>query len=239
MRSKVLGSIFEQRLVNWTGLATKFDTHTNPLSSTQVSADIEGMFLQVGVIPKHQPSLCFLWREEKELPTLSKIQIPRSYFEEQVESLELHMFGDSSQDVFSAVVFLRGKVSTATGYTTELVFVFEKARVAPMKALTIPKLELQASLLAARLRKEIESALTVRVDNTFMWTDSTTVLQWLHSLEKQPVFVTNRVAEILELTTVDEWNYVKSSDNPADAGTREVSANSLRDSPWLKGPSFL
>ena len=149
------------------------------------------------------------------------------------------MFGDSSQDVFSAVAFLRGKVATTTGYTTELVFVFGKARVASMKALTIPKLELQASLLAARLRKENENALTVRVDNIFMWTDSTTVLQWLHSLEKQPVFVTNRVAEILELTTADEWNYVKSSENPADAGTRGVSANSLRDSPWLKGPSFL
>ena len=108
-----------------------------------------------------------------------------------------------------------------------------------MKALTIPKLELQALLLAARLRKEIENALTVRVDNTFMWTDSSTVLQWLLSLEKQPVFVTNRVAEILELTTMDDWNYVKSSENPADAGTRGRSANSLRDSPWLEGPSFL
>ena len=175
----------------------------------------------------------------KQLPTLSEIQIPRSYFEERVESLELHMFGDSFQDVFRAVAFLRGKISTATGYTTELAFVFGKARVAPMKALSIPKLELQASLLAARLRKEIENALTIRVDNFLMWTDSTTVLQWLHSLEKQPVFVTNRVSEILELTTADEWNYVKSIDNPGDAGTRGLSANSLRDSPWLKGPSFL
>ena len=175
----------------------------------------------------------------KELPTSSEIQIPRSYFEERVDSLELHMFGESSQVVFSAVAFLRGKVATTTGHTTELAFVFGKARMAPMKALTIPKLELQASLLAARLRKEIENALTVRIDNTFMWTDSTTVLQWLHSLEKQPVFVTNRVAEILEQTTVDEWNYVKSCDNPADAGTRGLSANSLRESPWLKGPSFL
>ena len=149
------------------------------------------------------------------------------------------MFGDSSQDVFSAVAFLRGKVATTTGHTTELAFVFGKARVAPMKALTIPKLELQTSLLAARLPKEIENALTVRIDNTFMWTDSTTVLRWLHSIEKQLVFVTNRVAELLELTTVDEWNYVKSCDNPADAGTRGLSANSLRESLWLKGPSFL
>ena len=104
----------------------------------------------------------------KELPTLGEIQISRCYFEERVDSLELHMFGDSSQDVFSAVAFLRGKVATTTGHTTELAFVFGKARVAPMKALTIPKLELQASLLAAQLRKE--NALTVRTENTFMWT---------------------------------------------------------------------
>ena len=130
------------------------------------------------------------------------------------------MFGDSSQDFFSAVAFLRGKVATTTGHTTELAFISGKARVAPMKAVTFLKLELQASLLAVRLRKEIENALTIRIDNTFMWTDSTTVLQLLHSLEKQPVFVANRVAEILELTTVNEWNHVKSCDNPADAGTR-------------------
>ena len=115
----------------------------------------------------------------KELPTLSELQIPRSYFEERVETLELHIFGHSSQDFFSAIAFLRGKRATTTGYATELAFVFAKARAAPMKALTIPKLEIQASLLAARLRKEIENALTVRVDNTFLWTDSTTVLQWL------------------------------------------------------------
>ena len=99
------------------------------------------------------------WSEE--LTTLGEVEIPRSYFEGCVESMELHMFGDSSQDVFSAVAFLRGKVTAANRTSTELAFVFRKARVAPMKALTIPKLELQASLLAARLRKEIQNALTI------------------------------------------------------------------------------
>ena len=108
-----------------------------------------------------------------------------------------------------------------------------------MKALTIPKLELQASLLAARLRKEVQKALTLDISKTFMWTDSTTVLQWLHSIEKQPVFVANRVAEILELSTTDEWHYVQSSDNPADAGTRGLSASALKNSNWLNGPEFL
>ena len=178
------------------------------------------------------------WSEE--LPGLSDIVIPRAYFQGKVETLELHLFGDSSQDVFSAVAFLRAKVVKKENQEqTQLAFVFGKARVAPMKALTIPKLELQASLLAARLRKEVEKALTLEVSKTFMWSDSTTVLQWIHSLDKQPVFVANHVAEILDLTTTDEWNYVKSSENPADAGTRGLSAKTLLDSSWLKGPEFL
>ena len=78
------------------------------------------------------------------------------------------MFGDSSQDVFSAVAFLRGKVNTGIGCSTDIAFVFGQARVAPMKALTIPKLELQAALLAARLRNEAQRALFLQIDRTFM-----------------------------------------------------------------------
>ena len=166
----------------------------------------------------------------KELQILREIQIPRRYFEEQVESLELHMFSDSSQDVY-------GRLSTRKSCHLDWLhhrinFVFEKARVLPMKPLTNPNLELQALLLATRLRNIIQNALKVRVGNTFMWTDSTPVLPRLHSIEKQSLFVTNRVAEILDLLTVEEWNFVKSNDNPADARTRGLSANSLRDSPW-------
>ena len=53
------------------------------------------------------------------------------------------MFGDSSQDMFSAVTFLRGQVTTDNSTNIELAFVFGKARVRPMKALTNPYLELQ------------------------------------------------------------------------------------------------
>ena len=59
-----------------------------------------------------------------------------------------------------------------------------KARVAPMKALSIPKLELQAALLATRLKDDILTALTVCINHAYMWTDSTTVLQWLNFTEK-------------------------------------------------------
>ena len=117
----------------------------------------------------------------KVLKSLSEIQIPRSYSEEQDESLELHMFGDSSQDVFSAVAFLRGNLAIANGYTTELAFVYGRARVATTKALTVPKLNLQALLLAARLRKEIENALPVRIEHLLVdgHYDSTSVAPFI------------------------------------------------------------
>ena len=174
-----------------------------------------------------------------ELPKLAEITIPRSYFSGNFKHLELHMFGDISQEIFSAVAFLRAQVNTSSGPKTELAFVLGKARVAPMKVMKIPKLELQAALLAARLKHDICRALTVHVNKVYMWTDSTTVLQWLNSTSKQPIFVANRVYEILELTSVDEWNHVASSDNPADAGTRGMSAEVLQSSSWVRGPDFL
>ena len=108
-----------------------------------------------------------------------------------------------------------------------------------MKILTVSTLELQAAPLAARLSNEIYSVLTTAVEKTYLWTDSTTVLQWLNSLDKQPIFVANRVSELLELTTADQWKYNATSDNPADAGTRSFSADALKVSSWFNGPELL
>ena len=175
-----------------------------------------------------------------DLPKFENNKIPRSYFSGPFDNIELRMFGNSSQDIFSAVAFLRARVKTPTGQErTELAFVLGKARWAPMKVMTVPKLELQAALLAARLKREITQALTVTVNLVFMWTDSTTVLQWINSNEKQPIFVANGVCEILEYTRVDQWNHVATKDNPADAGTRGMSAEILQLSSWVKGPNFL
>ena len=64
-------------------------------------------------------------------------------------------------------------------------------------------------------------------------------MQWLNSTEKLPVFVANRVGEILESTTTDEWHHVLSGDNPADTGARGISSEALKDSSWVIGPSIV
>ena len=171
------------------------------------------------------------------LPLLGQLTIPRCYFTEPVDQTELHMFGDSSQDVFCAVGFLL--MLQSNSHKTQTSFIFGKARVAPMKALSKPKLKLQAALPATRLKYDILKALTVNINQVYMWTDKTTVLQWLNSGDKLSVFVANRVGEILESTSIDEWHHVLSGDNPADSGTRAISLEVLKDSSWLTGPSIL
>ena len=116
---------------------------------------------------------------------------------------------------------------------------FGKARVAPMKALSIPKLELQAALLPARLKELICKAPTFEISSIFVWTDSTTVLQWLQSTQRQPAFIAHHVGEILDNTTSDQWNYVPMSNNPADSGTRGLSTHDLNSNHWICGPPFL
>ena len=172
-------------------------------------------------LPKDTVDRFFAWCVE--LPQLAKITIPRKYFSEPFQQFELHMFGDSLQDVFSAVGFLRAQETCTSGeIKTDLAFVLRMARVASIKVMTVPKLELQAALLAARLNREICRALTATVDKVFMWTKTTIVLQCIKSINKHPIFIANCLSEFPENTSVDQWNHVATCDNPEDAGMRGI-----------------
>ena len=174
-------------------------------------------------VPKGTADRFLAWCVE--LPQLARITIPRCYFSGKFQNLEFRIIADSSRDVFNAVGFLRAH-PTSVKITTELAFVLGKARVAPMKVMTVPNLELQAALLAARLKREICRALAVTVDKVFLWT----VLQWINSTNKHPIFTANRVSENLKNTSVDQWDHVANCDNPADACTRGMSAEVLQSS---------
>ena len=154
-----------------------------------------------------------------------------------MDRIELHMFGDWSQDVSCSVGFLRARLISSL--KTEISFVFGKARVAPMRALSIPMIEFQADLLAARLKIENVKAFTVKVNNIFMWIDSTTKLQWLNSNDMFPVFVGNRVEEKLESAAIGEMHRVQGGNDPAEMCTRVISSETLKNNSWVIGPSIL
>ena len=170
------------------------------------------------------------------LAELGQISTPRRYFPFTPDSVELHVFGDASQEAFCAVAFVRAQDDLGVWHSS---FVVGKARVAPMKCLTIPKLELQAALLAARIRQQLCLEMSYEFSRFYMWTDSSTVLQWLHNSDKkQPIFVANRVSEILDISSVDEWSHVPGEHNPADCATRGLTPSQLSESTWLTGPAF-
>ncbi|XP_044763286.1 uncharacterized protein LOC123320150 [Coccinella septempunctata] len=109
--------------------------------------------------------------------------------------------------------------------------------------MTLPKLELCAALLLAKLLsiviKSYEGSL--KVDEVFAWSDSTVVLHWIRSSPyRWKSFVSNRTAQIQELVPPDRWGYVKSQDNPADCASRGLSPSGLLDhSLWWAGPPWL
>lgn len=170
-----------------------------------------------------------------ELKKIEDITIPRCYGPHISDSniVELHGFCDSSEKAFSAVVYLR--IGHGNGFT--VAFVSAKTRVAPLKPVTVPRLELQAALMLSRLMTAIRKYLEVKITASFQWTDSKTVLRYIRSQNKRyKTFVAHRVREITELTEISSWRWVPGEINVADESTRDISNDKNR---WLLGPIFL
>ena len=138
-----------------------------------------------------------------ELQEIRTMSINRLYFDSGCTNLRLHVFTDASEEAMCIVAYLQDDT------TLKLSYVIGKCRVAPIRHMTIPKLELQAAVYGVRLRKLILSEHDVKIDSIYHWTDSSTVLQWLQAADKkQQVFVGNRAAEILENSSMDQWRHI-------------------------------
>ena len=116
-----------------------------------------------------------------------------------------------------------------------------KSRVAPIRQLSIPKLELQGALVGYRLSLSVLEELRFKIDRVCYWTDSKTVLQWLHSENYRfQSFVANRTSEILEKSQPNQWRHVPGMLNPADDCSRGLQPSELNSGHrWFHGPEFL
>ncbi|XP_011858105.1 PREDICTED: uncharacterized protein LOC105555687 [Vollenhovia emeryi] len=178
-------------------------------------------------------------RYEVELPELRQINVPRRVIPfERHTRLEIHGFSDASESGYGACIYLR---ATSLDGNHSVRLLCSKNRVAPLKAISIPRLELCGALLLAQLVDKTSNCLSCKADSIHLWTDSTIVLAWLQSCSRTwTPFVANRVGEIQQLTVIQNWKHIRSDDNPADPLSRGVMPASLSQLQiWWTGPPWL
>ena len=121
-------------------------------------------------------------------------------------------------------------------------FVTSKTRVAPLKVLTIPRLELLSAVLLARLITSVSESLSTRIDlsEPRCFTDSQVTLFWIKGTARDwKPFVQNRVNEIRKLVPVEYWNHCSGKENPADIPSRELTPLELSvNQMWKNGQEW-
>lgn len=161
-----------------------------------------------------------------QMQEINHLSIPRCVkFALTSRSIQIHGFCDASQSAYGACIYIRSMIKN-NEYRTELLC--SKSRVAPLKVVSLPRLELLAAVLLAHLVNKVNSSMDLKGVRVFWWSDSTIVLNWVSSpSRKWSTFVANRVAQIQNLTEISDWRHISSANNPADILSRGVEPQKL------------
>ncbi|XP_073811701.1 uncharacterized protein [Musca autumnalis] len=173
-----------------------------------------------------RPLTSFAWENFlRSCPDIKHQKVPRWIHYTPSCKIGIHGFCDASEKAYAATLFIR--LEENNDIQTHLLVA--KTRVAPVKKISLPRLELCGAVLLAKLTSSIIPKLNLGKHDTYFWTDSTIVLAWL---KKPPcvwnTFVGNRVSDIVEKVGTTDWGHVDSPDNPADVATRGCSSNDLQ-----------
>ncbi|XP_065170182.1 uncharacterized protein [Atheta coriaria] len=172
-----------------------------------------------------------------QLRELQQLSIPRWLQLHATSTFEIHGFCDASQKAMAAVIYVR---ATVTG-TPTITLMCSKTKVAPLKRLTIPRLELCAAVLLTRLLKHVIASMNWDAHPTYCWTDSAITYTWVNNHPSRwKEFVHNRVTFIQEVSSAIQWRFVPGRLNPADCATRGLTmAELFSHTLWWNGPSYL
>ena len=173
------------------------------------------------------------------LPKLEQVEVIRCILpDNNTKRVELHTFSDASTVGYGACSYLRSVCSDGVVYCN---LNMGKSRVAPIKRISIPRLELVAAVLSARLSNLIKNELDLTIDEEYYWTDATVVLRYINnSSSRFEMFIANRVELLHTLTSVTQWRYVPTNENPADLSSRGIPPKMCCSADlWFKGPPFL
>ncbi|XP_055589370.1 uncharacterized protein LOC129741647 [Uranotaenia lowii] len=172
---------------------------------------------------------------------LGEVRISRPYFgqgsPETCQPIQMHTFVDASKEAYACVIYFR---YFDRGFP-RCTLVGAKSKVAPVKPLSIPRLELLAAVLGTRMANYIQENHQLSISQRFYWTDSSTVLHWIHAdARKYNSYIACRIGEILTSTNLNEWRWVSSRDNVADEATKWGHGPCFEESSrWFHAPEFL
>lgn len=169
---------------------------------------------------------------------LDSLEFPRHILIRDRIYTEIHVFCDASQIAFGSCIYFRsvdssGQVLVRLGCS--------KSRVAPLKVVSLPRLELCGALLATQFANTVIEAVKVEIDQIYYWSDSTITLAWIRSdPSRYKVFVANRIAKIQNLSKSSQWQHVSSENNPADYISRGINPDEMKGlDMWFNGPDWL
>ncbi|XP_011858427.1 PREDICTED: uncharacterized protein LOC105555984 [Vollenhovia emeryi] len=160
-----------------------------------------------------------------DLPNISEICIPRwTGMRQDKLAVELHGFADASIGAYAAVNLIAAKT-----------------KVAPLKTVSVPRLELNAVVLLTRLLEWVRDSTRLNRAPLFGWTESQIALAWIQQHpSKWNAYVANRVSEVQTRLPSVRWQHVRSHDNPADCASRGSTASDLvHHQLWWSGPPWL
>ncbi|XP_039968405.1 uncharacterized protein LOC120780217 [Bactrocera tryoni] len=173
-----------------------------------------------------------------ELQQIDTLNIPRWINTSKATNCEFHGFCDASQLAMATAIYVTVHSAFWETLTTLLC---AQTKVAPLKRLTIPRLELSAALLISKLITYVKATLQVDAQSTTLSTNSLVTLTWIRShASRWKDYVRNQVVNIQQLTTDCNWRYVPGKQNPADCASRDITLAQLSShSLWWTGPPWL
>ncbi|XP_059097362.1 uncharacterized protein LOC131891740 [Tigriopus californicus] len=180
------------------------------------------------------------WKDWLEgLSSLDSYQIPRWYGSEVSNTpAQLLIFCDGSETGYGAVAYL---ITPSLNGNFQSSLVMAKSRLAPLKKISIPRLELTAAKLGLSLMVTIQREIPLITRMCYLWSDSETVLKYLKNEKTRfQRFVSNRISFIRERTELEQWKFVPGKLNPADIASRGLPVRDFVTSQmWKRGPEFL
>jgi len=155
------------------------------------------------------------------IPKLSQFKINRKVICSNATNIQIHGFCDSNERAYGACLYIR---STDNNNTTFCELLCSTSKVAPLKQLTIPRLELCAAALLAKLYKKATRDLNTTINESYLWTDSSIVLTWIQvPPNKWKASLGHNVDMIQQETSSAIWRHVPSQSNQTDFIQEELS----------------